>query len=112
MDHYTQTQVDMKDAELANYYKHTMALQHSLNRSYESLALAQRQLMNVNELHKESFQVLKEYQEHCSYLKHRLQEMEEDNGAQEDTTLIPNRIAHRSRGNRFFVPETGGLVAT
>ena len=82
-DYYTQGQMDLKEVELAIYYKHTNNLQHCLDQSNESLALAQRQLQDANELNSASLRCLEEYKMLCATLKSQLDGRQDKDKAQE-----------------------------
>ncbi|KAL9638486.1 MAG: hypothetical protein Q9164_001518 [Protoblastenia rupestris] len=102
-NHHSQGELELKDAELAVYYKHMAKLQERLNKTNEAMGTAQAQIDAANELHKESLQYLERYREQNQALTKQLDEAKEQITLQNQRIQILERlIKDKSQGMLFL----------
>ena len=102
LDRHRKDELDLKDAELAVYYRHMANLQQRLDRTNESLAVAEGQLEAANELKKESLRCIEEYKTRFMALKRQLDELTEINKMQERHLILMQRqVAEHPRGTWY-----------
>ena len=102
-NHHRQGELELKDAELAVYYKHMAKLQERLNKTNEAMGTAQAQIDAANELHKESLQYLERYRKQNQALTKQLDEAREQITLQNQRIQILERlIKDKSQGMLFL----------
>ena len=83
LGHQRKGELDLKDTELAVYYKHMADLQQRLDQTHESLTVAERQLEAANRLNKKSIRSLEEFKTRFLTLKRQLDKATHINRMQE-----------------------------
>ena len=90
--YHKQGEVELKEAELAVYYKHMVNLQERLVKTNEIVGSAQAQLDAATELNKESLKCVEAYREQNQDLKAQLEEAEKKNDSQHQHIRFLTRI--------------------
>ena len=73
---YLTSELSLKEAEAAMYYKHMANLQQRLNSSNDQLSLAHTQIRSGNEVNTENLRLLHHYKGQCNALRTNLLEAE------------------------------------